>query len=68
MQEVRHPAIVSLLAHKLVDTVGAPNQEAPEEEAEKQQELWLMLEYCDKGSLEVPASLQTPAVVTITVL
>ncbi len=47
-QGLHHPCIVGLLEHKIREK---PSTEMAS--SERMQQLWLVLQYCDRGSLEV---------------
>jgi hypothetical protein len=65
MQGLVHPCIVALLEHKIREKAPPSEKGAFERgafgraslqrasSAEREQQLWLVLQYCDKGSLEV---------------
>ena len=57
-QTLSHPSIVRMHAHMLVrDRRQSPDQPCNGHAPLKSDELWLILEYCDKGSVQVLASL-----------
>ena len=57
-QELTHPSIVRLHAHMLVrDRRQSLDQPSKGHIPLKSDELWLILEYCDKGSVQVLTTL-----------
>ena len=62
IQTLSHPSIVRLHAHMLVRDRRQPlNESCNGHIPLKSDELWLILEYCDKGSVQVLTSLCPPA-------
>lgn len=60
-QGLSHPCIVRLHAHKLVKDTRQPCMDGYPARAGgpvSTDELWLILEYCDKGSVQVPTPLK----------